>query len=126
MKDKDRVERGTNAVDCTKNHAKYQELWPIMRKDLLWTESKDVWYVHLDPLWADFQGTPATASRPIPFVDALPATLWLYKQEENQPKHAAAASLRQPPPLPKRSKTPAGFPKKIGKSKLYILIFHQT
>ena len=27
------------------NNAKYQELWPIMRKDLLWTESKDVWYV---------------------------------------------------------------------------------
>ena len=25
------------------NNAKYQELWPIMRKDLLWTESKDVW-----------------------------------------------------------------------------------
>ena len=64
--------------------AKYAELWPIMRKDLLWTEAKDVWYVHLDPLWADFQGTPATGSRPIPFIDALPASLWLYKQEEFQ------------------------------------------
>ena len=69
-----------------------------MRKDLLWTESKDVWYVHLDPLWADFHGTPAAAgSRPIPFVDAFPASLWLYKQEENETEQ------NKPPPLPKRT-----------------------
>ena len=61
---------------------KYQEFWPVMRKDLLWTEAKDIWYVNADPLWADFQGTPATAGRPIPFIDAFPVTLWLYKQED--------------------------------------------
>ena len=44
----------TNEVQV--NH-KYQEFWPVMRKDLLWTEAKDVWYVNLDPLWADFQVT---------------------------------------------------------------------
>lgn len=33
------------------NH-QYQNLWPVMKKDLLWTEAKDVWYVHVDPLWA--------------------------------------------------------------------------
>ena len=73
-------------------------------------------YVHLDPLWADFQGTPATGSRPIPFVDALPASLWLYKQEENQPQPTTPHSnLKHPPPLPKRNKVPTGLPKKIGK-----------
>ena len=33
------------------NH-QYQNLWPVMKKDLLWTEAKDIWYVHVDPLWA--------------------------------------------------------------------------
>ena len=57
-------------------------LWPVMEKKLLWTESRDVWHVSLDPLWADFHGTPATDSRPIPLVDAFPFTMWLYKQPE--------------------------------------------
>ena len=58
-------------------------LWPVMQKKLLWTESRDVWHVSLDPLWADFQGTPATGSRPVPLVDAFPFTMWLYKQPED-------------------------------------------
>ena len=81
-------------------------------------------YVHLDPLWADFQGTPSTGSRPIPFVDALPASLWLYKQpEENQaPKTpSSATSLKQPPPLPKRSKAPAGPSRQTSKTGKNIL-----
>ena len=74
-------------------------------------------YVHLDPLWADFQGTPSTGSRPIPFVDALPASLWLYKQpEENQAPNSRATSLKQPPPLPKRSKAPAGPSRQTSKT----------
>lgn len=35
-------------------------------------------------------------SRPIPFIDAFPASLWLYKQEEND-------LTKKPPPVPKRS-----------------------
>ena len=83
-------------------------------------------YVHLDPLWADFQGTPSTGSRPIPFVDALPASLWLYKQpEENQaPKTpSSATSLKQPPPLPKRSKAPAGPSRQTSKTGKNIFFF---
>ena len=79
-------------------------------------------YVHLDPLWADFQGTPSTGSRPIPFVDALPASLWLYKQpEENQAPNSRATSLKQPPPLPKRSKAPAGPSRQTSKTGKNIL-----
>ena len=56
-----------------------------MKKDLLWTEAKDVWFVTVDPLWADFEGTPATDSRPVPFIDAFPLTLWMYKDESELP-----------------------------------------
>ncbi len=59
-----------------------------MRRDLLWTESKDVWCVQLDPVWAEFHGTPAIGGgqRPVPLVDAFPITLWLYKQQEEEEK----------------------------------------
>ena len=56
-----------------------------MKKDLLWTESKDVWFVNVDPFWADFEGTPATDGRSVPFVDAFPLTMWMYKDESEAP-----------------------------------------
>ena len=59
-----------------------------MKKDLLWTEAKDVWFVSVDPLWADFEGTPATDLRPVPFVDAFPLILWMYKDESDDPMPA--------------------------------------
>lgn len=49
-----------------------------------------------------FSGTPSVAgSRPIPFIDAFPASLWLYKQEEND--LPTSSKKRAPPPLPARS-----------------------
>ena len=101
-----------------------QSTVPPLRSSL--SQSKFVFfflrYVHLDPLWADFQGTPSTGSRPIPFVDALPASLWLYKQpEENQAPNSKATSLKQPPPLPKRSKAPVGPSRQTSKTGKNIL-----
>ena len=81
-------------------------LWPVMEKKLLWTESRDVWHVSLDPLWADFHGTPATDSRPIPLVDAFPFTMWLYKQPED-------SSLLQPG-IRKRDETHCTQNSKVG------------
>lgn len=105
--------------DVTEQSQKYQEFWPVMRKDLLWTEAKDIWYVNADPLWADFQGTPATAGRPIPFIDAFPVSLWLYKQEDLP--NAGPGQGPKPPPLPKRNKTPSG-PKKLENAKMHLLV----
>ncbi|CAH0560093.1 unnamed protein product [Brassicogethes aeneus] len=46
-------------------------------RELLWTEAKDVWCANLDPVWADFVGSRA-AVRPVPFLDAVPVTVWLH------------------------------------------------
>ena len=105
----------TSSSQDAEQQKSYQEFWPVMRKDLLWTEAKDIWYVNADPLWADFQGTPATAGRPIPFIDAFPVSLWLYKQED------LPESGPKPPPLPKRNKTPSG-PKKLENAKMHLLV----
>ena len=72
-----------------KNDATYKTLWPIMKKDLLWSESRDVWHLYLDPLWADFHGTRATGSRPVPLIDAFPLDIWLYKEPEELYNKAA-------------------------------------
>ena len=39
-----------------------------LQKDLLWTDSKDVWSMRLDPVWAEFHGTPSAGSRLVVLV----------------------------------------------------------
>ncbi len=64
----------------------HQDPFKGMRRDLLWTEAKDVWYLCLDPVWADFHGTPSTDNRPVPLIDACPINLWLYKEPDEDEK----------------------------------------
>ena len=72
------------------------EIWRMMKKDLLWTEAKDVWYLFLDPVWADFHGTPSADNRPVPLVDAFPVCLWLYKEpDEESPRMKKARQQQQ-------------------------------
>lgn len=55
------------------------ELERMLSRELLWTEAKDVWCVNLEPVWGDFLGASAVGStRPVPFLDAFPLTLWIY------------------------------------------------
>ncbi|KAL0273063.1 UNVERIFIED_CONTAM: hypothetical protein PYX00_005827 [Menopon gallinae] len=50
-----------------------------LRPDLLWTEARDVWSIHLEPVFGDFYGTRALGKDyPVPFLDAFPLTLWVY------------------------------------------------
>lgn len=54
------------------------ELKSQLQPDLLWSEAKDVWCVHLDPVWGDFYGTRAVGKdHALPFLDAFPLTLWV-------------------------------------------------
>ena len=46
--------------------------------------------MRLDPVWAEFHGTPSAGSRPIPLIDAFPLSLWIYKQPEEESLAAAA------------------------------------
>lgn len=45
----------------------------------LWSEPRDIWCIKLDPVWIDFLGARSVGStRAIPFVDAVPITLWIH------------------------------------------------
>ena len=65
--------------------ANNQELLHAMRKDLLWTEARDVWQVVVDPVWAEFHGIASTHGRPVPFLDNLNLCLWVYTKPEKKP-----------------------------------------
>lgn len=50
----------------------------MLYREMLWIEAKDVWCIHLEPVWGDFYGTRAVGKdRAIPFLDAFPLTLWV-------------------------------------------------
>ncbi|KAL3266104.1 hypothetical protein HHI36_010290 [Cryptolaemus montrouzieri] len=50
-----------------------------LSKEFLWTEAKDVWCINVDPIWGDFLGARAVGlNRPVPFLDAVPITIWLH------------------------------------------------
>lgn len=49
------------------------------QRQLLWTEAKDVWSISLDPLWIDFYGARSVGNRPVPFLDAVPVTIWVHE-----------------------------------------------
>ncbi|CAG9767009.1 unnamed protein product [Ceutorhynchus assimilis] len=49
-----------------------------LTRDLFWTEAKDVWCIFLDPVYGDFLGAQSDINKPIPFLDAVPITVWLH------------------------------------------------
>lgn len=53
----------------------------------LWNDTRDVWCVKIDPVWIDFLGARSIGvNRSVPFIDAVPITLWIHGKsniEEN-------------------------------------------
>lgn len=49
-----------------------------MNREFLWVEAKDVWCINLDPVWGDFHGIRAAGPKPVPFLDAVPITIWVH------------------------------------------------
>ena len=55
----------------------------MFRKDLLWTDARDVWHCAVASVWAEFE---IPNSRPVTLLDATPVMLWLYVKPE--PEHS--------------------------------------
>ncbi|XP_076231903.1 bridge-like lipid transfer protein family member 3B isoform X2 [Calliopsis andreniformis] len=71
------------------------ELIRQLHRELLWTESKDVWCCNLEPVWGDFFGARAVGqNRPVPFLDAFPLTLWCYmSMNPSSPEKSSTADI---------------------------------
>lgn len=51
------------------------------KRDLLWNkETSQVWFIHLDPFWADFYAVSGQLSKtkPLPFIGTVPITAWFH------------------------------------------------
>lgn len=47
------------------------------QQQLLWYEPRDVFCLHVDPVWLEFGGTAVTRRRPVPLLDPMPVTMWV-------------------------------------------------
>ncbi|ERL88604.1 hypothetical protein D910_05989 [Dendroctonus ponderosae] len=74
IKAADNVRQQPLHLDVTSLESTGEEL----RRDLFWTEAKDVWCILLDPVYGDFLGAQSDINKPIPFLDAVPITIWLH------------------------------------------------
>ncbi|XP_046446271.1 UHRF1-binding protein 1-like isoform X3 [Daphnia pulex] len=55
------------------------------KRDLLWTkETSQIWFIHLDPFWADFFAASGqlSKSKPLPFIGTVPITIWMQPDSE--------------------------------------------
>lgn len=49
----------------------------------LWNDTRDVWCIKIDPVWIDFLGARSIGvNRSIPFIDAVPITLWIHGKSQ--------------------------------------------
>lgn len=54
-----------------------------MSRYALWNDTRDVWCIKIDPVWIDFLGARSIGvNRSIPFIDAVPITLWIHGKSE--------------------------------------------
>lgn len=61
----------------------------------MWSEPRDIWCINLDPIWIDFLGARSLgANKSIPFIDAVPITLWLHTGHNNSNGKSSPRSER--------------------------------
>lgn len=68
----------------------------------LWNDTRDVWCIKIDPVWIDFLGARSIGvNRAIPFIDAVPITLWIHGKSQIDDNIAVKMMERsKPKPAP--------------------------
>ncbi|XP_037024390.1 UHRF1-binding protein 1-like isoform X3 [Bradysia coprophila] len=60
----------------------------------LWSEPRDVWCLMADPIWVDFLGARSVGqTKSVPFVDAVPITLWIHGKSDEYASLTPVPSL---------------------------------
>ncbi|XP_065072642.1 bridge-like lipid transfer protein family member 3B isoform X2 [Ochlerotatus camptorhynchus] len=82
----DRILSHIAATDVTSGQPmspQMQSAFSNLTRYAMWSEPRDVWCMKLDPVWVDFYGARSVgANRAIPFVDAVPITIWLHGRSD--------------------------------------------
>lgn len=72
-----------------------------MSRYALWNDSRDVWCIKIDPVWIDFLGARSIGlNRSIPFIDAVPITLWIHGKSQIDDNIIEKMTERNKTPVP--------------------------
>ncbi|KAG5675899.1 hypothetical protein PVAND_005758 [Polypedilum vanderplanki] len=72
-----------------------------MSRYALWNDTRDIWCIKIDPVWIEFLGVRSIGvNRAIPFVDAVPITLWIHGKSEIDDNIADKMAERNKPQQP--------------------------
>lgn len=81
----DRILAHVAATDCFVQTHSPNSLVTLnhLSRYALWNDTRDVWCVKIDPVWIEFLGISSIGvNKPIPFMDAVPITLWIHGKSE--------------------------------------------
>lgn len=73
-----------------------------MSRYALWNDTRDIWCIKVDPIWIEFLGVRSIGvNKAIPFLDAVPITLWIHGKSHVDDTIAEKISDREKPqPIP--------------------------
>lgn len=82
----DRILAHVAATDCfvqAANAPNSMQTINHLSRYALWNDTRDVWCIKIDPVWIEFLGISSIGvNKAIPFMDAVPITLWIHGKSE--------------------------------------------
>ncbi len=69
----------TSDTGSDTNSCKGMTYYNMSTDSLKLDSTKDVWAIAIDQFWMEFVDVPSSRSRPVPFVESFPMTLWLVR-----------------------------------------------
>lgn len=83
-----------------------------MSRYALWNDTRDIWCIKIDPIWIEFLGVRSIGvNKAIPFLDAVPITLWIHGKSEIDDTIAEKISEREKPQQSTPPPTSSSVPK---------------
>ncbi|XP_070496811.1 bridge-like lipid transfer protein family member 3B isoform X5 [Chironomus tepperi] len=107
----DRILSHIAATDISSTQPNSPNLYSLpsnqMSRYALWNDTRDIWCIKIDPIWIEFLGVRSIGvNKVIPFLDAVPITLWIHgKSEVDDTIAEKMAEREKPQPIPPISKS---------------------
>ncbi|KAL7045426.1 hypothetical protein ACKWTF_002228 [Chironomus riparius] len=107
----DRILSHIAATDISSTQPNSPNLYSLssnqMSRYALWNDTRDIWCIKIDPIWIEFLGVRSIGvNKVIPFLDAVPITLWIHGKSQVDDSIAEKMAEREnPQPIPSNSKS---------------------
>lgn len=98
----DRILSHIAATDISSTQPNSPNLYSLpsnqMSRYALWNDTRDIWCIKIDPIWIEFLGVRSIGvNKVIPFLDAVPITLWIHGKSQVDDTIAEKMAEREKP-----------------------------